>query len=81
MNREETHAFVLGVASTIREEDYAFTVEAGGTEWDVYRFCVNGRDGMVAWRNHDGQVEIGFFRAGSFTEKDVVSGITSGLPS
>jgi len=79
----DTKEFILDVCQTIKPEDYAFTVMAGGTPWDVYRFHARGKDGMVAFRAVTGDVkfEISFFRAGTFTEEEIISAITKGLPS
>ena len=52
------------VSSTIREHDFAFTVEACGTPWDVYNFTMPPDAplslqgiGMLAWRLTDGELE------------------------
>lgn len=75
--------FILSVCQTIKQEDYAFTVMAGGTPWDVYRFHAMDKDGMVAFRAGSGEVkfEIGFFRAGTFTEEEVATALAKEMPN
>ena len=76
--------FILKVGQTLRMEDYAFTVEAGGHSWDVYRFRAKGKDGMLAFRPVDEpsvKFEISFFRAGDFTAEEVARQISAWLPS
>lgn len=56
----------------LREEDFAFTVEAQGTPWDVYHLTDReGKKGMIAFRQVNGQWQIGFLRAGEFTPEEV----------
>jgi hypothetical protein len=65
--------------SGLKPENFAFTVEALGTPWDVYRLTdKEGKAGMIAFREINGRWEIGFFRAGEFTPEEVVRELTSG---
>lgn len=73
----DSKAFILEtVTKHLRKEDFAFTVMAQGEPWDVYRFCRIGKPGMLACRRRtDGQFEIGFFRAGEFTEVEIIKAL------
>lgn len=63
--------------SGLRPENFAFTVEARGTPWDVYRMTdKEGKAGMVAFRGVNGNWEIGFFKAGEFTPEEVVQALS-----
>lgn len=70
----------------MRKKDYAFSVEALGSQWDVYRFVKDGKRGMVAFRQSapasaaapNGQWEIGFFKAGEFTPEQVKAVLMQG---
>lgn len=44
----------------LQAEDYAFTVEAAGSAWDVYRITINGIEGMVAWRPEGKRYVVGY---------------------
>lgn len=48
----------------IRPQDYAFTVEARSSKWDVYHFRKNKKWGTLAFRYHEGRWEIGLFKLG-----------------
>jgi hypothetical protein len=69
------------VAGYLQKENYAFTIEVLGTPWDVYRFTRDGKKGMLAFRMIKGKFEIGFFRAGEFTEDAVAQAIVENAPS
>jgi hypothetical protein len=77
------------VASTIREDDFAFTVEARGTPWDVYNFTMPldapatlQGIGMLAWRLVEGELEIGFFRFGRHhTAEDIQKALVADAES
>lgn len=60
----------------VKKEDYAFTVEALGTPWDVYRFTKDGAHGMMAFRKVGETWEIGMFRKGEFSPEEVVRLLT-----
>lgn len=70
----------------IREEDYAFSVEVLGSQWDVYRFEKDGKKGMLAFRqtapkspeNPRGKWEIGMFTAGELTPEQVAEKLRQG---
>ncbi len=62
---------ILHTISRLQEKDYAFTVEALGTPWDVYTFVLNGIRGMTAVRIVDGRMEVGTFCKGEHKPEDV----------
>ena len=67
-----------------RKEDFAFSVKVPELpgEWHVFRMVgPNGKAGMMAFRQNPAteQWEIGFMRAGEFTEAQVVSALQEGL--
>jgi hypothetical protein len=62
---------IAEVMSALKENDYAFTVSALGSTWDVYRFTRNGVAGMIAARDRNGRLEVGFFRAGDWSPEYV----------
>ena len=59
----------------VHPSDYAFTVEAQGTPWDVYRLWKDGVRGMVAFRKVGEQFEVGFIRVGEFTADEVAEAL------
>lgn len=65
------------VASGLREEDFAFTVEAVGSKWDVYRFTLRGKRGTIAFKMEDGHVTISVFQAGELTEEQAKAAIVA----
>jgi hypothetical protein len=65
----------------IREEDYAFTVEACGTPWDVYRFVKDGKRGTLAYRKVNDRFQIGLFQVGELTQEEVILQLTKSQPS
>ncbi len=77
------------VSSTIREQDFVFSVEARGTPWDVYNFTMPldapatlQGIGMLAWRLVDGEVEVGFFRYGRHhTAEDIQKALAADAAS
>lgn len=81
MSDEEMKRRMLQICSRSTEGDYAFTVQAVGAPWDVYRFKEEGKKGMFAFRVHKGQHEIGFFQVGEFTEEQVAKALTLGAPN
>lgn len=82
MSDSSTYEFIMETCSKLKEDDHAFTVEALGTPWDVYRFVAkNGQPGTVAIRRVNGEAEIGLFRAGTLTESEVVQGLVEKAPS
>lgn len=60
------------VAAGIREEDFAFTVKACGSLWDVYRFALKGKRGTLAFKMVNEVVTIGVFQSGELTEAQVI---------
>ena len=78
---DELKRQMLQVCGRSTKDDYAFTVQAVGALWDVYRFSEQGKKGMFAFRVHNGQHEIGFFRAGDFTEEQVAKALPEGAPN
>lgn len=63
------------VASGLREEDFAFTVEAVGSKWDVYRFTLREKRGTLAFKMEGKQVTISVFQAGELTKAQAVAAI------
>ena len=71
------------VTDYLRKEDFAFTltIPQTGPAWDVYHFTRAGRKGMLALRVVDGHPEVGFFRAGKFTEAEVTKALLATSPN
>lgn len=68
------------MGSPLREENFAFAVEACGSPWSVYRFMKDGKRGMLAFRQTpQGKWEIGFLKAGEFTPEEVVAALQQAL--
>lgn len=65
------------VGSGLREEDFAFTVEAAGFKWDVYRFTLNGKRGTIAFKMEGEQATISVFQAGELTEEQSKAAIVA----
>lgn len=69
------------VIVALQQNDFAFSVEALGTPWDVYRFeNEDGQRGMIAFRlleldEGDKKVDVGFFKLGLFTEEEIVQAL------
>jgi len=63
------------VAAGLREEDFAFTVEAVGSKWDVYRFTLKGKRGTIAFKMEGEQVTISVFQAGELTKDQTVAAV------
>lgn len=63
----------------IKQEDFAFSVESHGSRWDVYRFDKDGKRGTLAFREKDGQFEIGVFKAGELTQEEVAKALAEAL--
>jgi len=81
-NDSDARDFILAICSKLKEEDFAFTVNAAGTPWDVFRFTTPANQkGMVAYRMVDGRHEIGFFRKGEWTPADIEQYLNEGAPS
>lgn len=76
-----TRDTILGIVADLQSEDFAFTVTAHGTPWDVYRFNHKGRRGTVALRIVSQKLEIGTFRQGELTELEVVRELSKSAPS
>jgi hypothetical protein len=72
MSSKET---ARSIASGLREEDFAFTVKAVKSEWDVYRFTLRGKRGTIAFKMEDEQVTISVFQAGELTRAQSVAAI------
>jgi hypothetical protein len=66
-------AFVLQVIASLKEKDYAFSVQAVGIGWDVYRFTDMGRRGTIAFCMVEGRVEIGVCSRGELNAEEVVA--------
>lgn len=77
----EARDFILATVTSLRPEDFAFTVSAQGPPWDVYRFTRQGRKGTVAVRIVSQSLEIGLFRAGELTEAQVIGELLKSAPS
>lgn len=90
LTRDEIATIVIRyVATTLREDDFAFSVDARGTPWDVYNFTMpldapptlQGL-GMLAWRIVEGELEIGFFRYGRHhTAEDIQKALAADAAS
>lgn len=66
------------VAAGLREEDFAFTVDAAGFKWDAYRFTHNGKRGTIAFKvDADKTVVISVFQAGEMSEDQVMAAIVA----
>jgi hypothetical protein len=68
------------VAANVTEEDYAFTVKAVGSDWDVYHFKTdNGKDGTLAFKVDDAtkQVTISVFQAGHLTKVQATAAVVN----
>lgn len=83
----EVSKFVLSTLTTLRPEDYLFTVKVD-TPWDVYKFHSPRGDGTVALRMVTDpekpdvrKAEIGFFRRGDFTADEVTTYLARSAPS
>lgn len=78
---------MLRVVERMKASDFVFTAEACGTFWDVYTFRYLGRPHTLAWRltapadDPAAKCEIGFFKPGRFTERQIVAALTRGQPS
>ncbi len=70
-NPEFVRERILKTITRLQEKDYAFSVDAQGTPWDVYKFTLNGIRGMTAVRIVDGKLEVGTFRKGDFKPEEV----------
>lgn len=67
---------VKQLGSGLKKENYAFTVDAIGTPWDVYYLTDrDGKEGMIAFRLKGEQWEIGFLQAGEFTPEQVAEAL------
>jgi hypothetical protein len=64
----------------MKEEDFAFAVEAVGFQWSVYRFVKDGKKGMMAFTQNEppsegdphGKWIIGMIAAGELTPEQVI---------
>jgi len=63
----------------IKQEDFAFSVDAHGSRWDVYRFDKDGKRGTLAFREKNGKFEIGVFKAGELTQEEVLEALAQAL--
>lgn len=63
------------VLEGVREEGFAFTVDACGSKWDVYRFTHDGKRGTLAFKLEDGRVIISVFKAGELTREQTLAEI------
>jgi hypothetical protein len=86
LTRDEIATIVIQhVVTTLRESDFAFTVDAHGKQWDVYNFTMPidapptlQGIGMLALCLVEGELEIGFFRYGRHhTANDIQKAITT----
>lgn len=64
---------------TLNADDFAFSVEAGGSRWDVYYFIKDQKEGTLAFREKDGQFEIGVFKAGKLNSDEVLEALTEAV--
>lgn len=58
----------------------AFSVEACGFLWSVYRFEKDGKRGMLAFTKNEGTGKwiIGMLKAGEFTPEQVIADLVEG---
>jgi hypothetical protein len=57
------------VAANVKEEDFAFTVRAVESDWDVYHFkTAAGKPGTLAFKVENEQVTISVFQSGHLTK-------------
>lgn len=81
-NDSDVKDFILAICSKLKEEDFAFTVNAAGTPWDVFRFTTPAKQkGMVAYRLVAGRHQIGFFRKGEWAPADIELALSESAPS
>lgn len=78
---DHARKFILGTVGDLDRDDFAFSVDAVGTPWDVYRFRRHGRRGMLAVRLVDGLPEVGFFAPGEYTKEEVARQIAEDAPN
>jgi hypothetical protein len=67
--------------NTIRPEDFAFSIDASDSRWDVYRFTKDGKRGTLAFTQRDGKFVIGVFAAGELTTEEVAAALVKAGPS
>jgi len=77
---------IMSTVKSLKQEDYVFTVTVNQlgppTQWDVYRFFLNGSPGTIAVRIlSDGVPEVGVFSAGSLSEDEVCSALVESAPN
>lgn len=66
------------IAASLTEKDYAFTVSAVGTNWDVYHFRTpSGKDGTLAFKVEDEQVTISVCQSGHLSKAQARAAVIS----
>ena len=76
---DQAREFILQLVASLKENDYAFSVEALGIGWDVYRFTDQGRRGTIAFCMREGQVEIGVCARGELSDEEVTKLLKEGV--
>lgn len=66
------------VAFGMTEKDFAFTVSAVGSDWDVYHFkTAREKAGTLAFKVEDEQVVISVFQSGHLTKAQAKAAVIS----
>jgi len=65
------YALVANIVTGLDAADLAFTVQAGGAVWDVYRFAYAGLPGTLALRIVDEVTVVGLFVTAICTREEV----------
>jgi len=63
--------FILDTCKALQKDQFEFSIEVNGTIYDVYWFVARGKRGQVAFALVDGKAVIAYFRAGSYSAKEI----------
>lgn len=63
------------IIASLRQSDFGFEVEAAGIAWDVYRYNLNGKSGMIAIAIVDGKAVVGGLLHGNPTAQEMIEHI------
>ncbi len=62
------------ITEVMTPEDFEFSIQAAGYDWDVYKFTANGKLGQMAFRITDEKtVVVSYWGAGGKTPDEIVA--------